>query len=75
MTDRLDAVPGANRGTVENVVAEIGVDMNQFPLVEHLAPVTFATPVEPELQSTQPSVLVTTPPSDGVGEVMEGAGY
>ena len=35
--DRLDAIPGVNRVTIENVVAEIGVDMNQFPLAEHLA--------------------------------------
>ena len=34
---RLDAIPGVNRITIENVVAEIGVDMNQFPSAEHLA--------------------------------------
>jgi transposase len=34
---RLDAVPGVNRTTVENVVAEIGVDMSQFPSDDHLA--------------------------------------
>ena len=37
MTDWLDAVQGANRVTIENFVAEIGVDMNQFPWAEHLA--------------------------------------
>ena len=34
---RLDAIPGVNRVTIENVVAEIGVDMSQFPSAEHLA--------------------------------------
>jgi transposase len=34
---RLDAIPGVNRDTIENVVAEIGVDMSQFPTAEHLA--------------------------------------
>lgn len=33
----LDAVPGVNRETIENVVAEIGVEMEQFPTAEHLA--------------------------------------
>lgn len=35
--DRLDAIPGVNRETIENVVAEIGVDMKQFPTAGHLA--------------------------------------
>jgi len=34
---RLDAIPGVNRETIENVVAEIGVDMTQFPTAAHLA--------------------------------------
>lgn len=34
---RLDAIPGVNRDTIENVVAEIGVDMSQFPTAAHLA--------------------------------------
>jgi transposase len=34
---RLDAIPGVNRVTIENVVAEIGVDMRQFPSAERLA--------------------------------------
>jgi transposase len=34
---RLDAIPGVNRVTIENVVAEIGVDMRQFPTADHLA--------------------------------------
>lgn len=34
---RLDAIPGVNRETIENVVAEIGVDMKQFPSAGHLA--------------------------------------
>lgn len=33
---QLDAIPGVNRVTIENVVAEIGVDMDQFPTAEHL---------------------------------------
>ena len=33
---RLDAIPGVNRETIENVVAEIGVDMSQFPSAGHL---------------------------------------
>jgi transposase len=35
--DRLDEIPGVNRETIENVVAEIGVDMAQFPTAGHLA--------------------------------------
>jgi transposase len=35
--DRLDAVPGVNRHTIEDVVAEIGVDMSVFPTAGHLA--------------------------------------
>ena len=34
---RLDAIPGVNRKTIENVIAEIGVDMEQFPTAGHLA--------------------------------------
>jgi transposase len=34
---RLDAIPGVNRETIENVVAEIGEDMSQFPTSGHLA--------------------------------------
>jgi transposase len=35
--ERLDAIPGVNRRTVENVVAEIGPDMSQFPDENHLS--------------------------------------
>jgi transposase len=35
--NRLDAIPGVNRVTIENVVAEIGVDMAQFPSSQALA--------------------------------------
>ena len=35
--DRLDEIPGVNRQTIENVTAEIGVDMHQFPTADHLA--------------------------------------
>jgi transposase len=35
--ESLDAVPGVNRRTVENVVAELGSDMNQFPDEDHLS--------------------------------------
>jgi len=34
---RLDAIPGVNKETIQNVVAEIGVDMQQFPTAGHLA--------------------------------------
>jgi transposase len=34
---RLDAIPGVNRRTIENVVAEIGVDMSVFPDEGHLS--------------------------------------
>lgn len=34
---RLDAIPGLNRLTIENLVAEIGTDMTQFPTAGHLA--------------------------------------
>jgi transposase len=33
---RLDAIPGVNRTTIENVVAEIGVDMSVYPDEDHL---------------------------------------
>lgn len=34
---RLDAIAGVNRTTIENVVAEIGADMSQFPDEDHLS--------------------------------------
>jgi transposase len=34
---RLDAIPGVNRTTIENVIAEIGTDMEAFPTPEHLS--------------------------------------
>lgn len=34
---RLDAIPGVNATTIENVVAEIGVDMSHFRTANHLA--------------------------------------
>jgi transposase len=34
---RLDAIAGVNRTTIENVVAEIGADMSQFPDEQHLS--------------------------------------
>ncbi len=34
---RLDRIPGVNRTTIENVLAEIGVDMTVFPDEHHLA--------------------------------------
>jgi transposase len=34
---RLDEIPGVNRETIENVVAEIGTDMNRFPTAGHLS--------------------------------------
>jgi transposase len=34
---RLDAIPGVNRTTIENVIAEIGPDMAAFPTPEHLS--------------------------------------
>ena len=35
--ERLDGIPGMNRTTIENVIAEIGVDMTIFPDEHHLA--------------------------------------
>jgi transposase len=35
--ERLDRIPGVNRTTIENVIAEIGVDMTIFPDEHHLA--------------------------------------
>ncbi len=37
LLQRLDAIPGVNRVTIENVLAEIGVQMDRFPTAEHLA--------------------------------------
>jgi transposase len=34
--ERLDAIPGVNRTTIENVVAEIGADMSVYPDEHHL---------------------------------------
>jgi transposase len=34
--ERLDRIPGVNRTTIENVIAEIGVDMSVFPDEHHL---------------------------------------
>ncbi len=34
---RLDAIPGVNRRTIENVVAEIGSNMSRFPDEHHLS--------------------------------------
>jgi transposase len=34
---KLQEIPGVDRTTIENVVAEIGLDMSQFPTAEHLA--------------------------------------
>ena len=35
--DRLDSIPGVNRKTIENVIAEIGVNMEVFPDEHHLS--------------------------------------
>ena len=35
--ERLDAIPGVNRTTIENVVAEIGADMTVYPDEHHLS--------------------------------------
>lgn len=35
--DRLDAIPGVDRRTIENVIAEIGPDMTVFPDEHHLS--------------------------------------
>jgi transposase len=37
LREKLDAIPGVDAATIENVVAEIGVDMGQFPSDAHLA--------------------------------------
>jgi transposase len=34
---RLDLIPGVNRRTIENVIAELGTDMSRFPDEEHLS--------------------------------------
>jgi transposase len=35
--ERLDEIPGVDRRTAENVVAEMGTDMSRFPSADHLA--------------------------------------
>jgi len=35
--ERLDGVPGLNRRSAQNVLAEIGTDMTRFPSAQHLA--------------------------------------
>ena len=42
--ERLDEVPGVNQGTIENVIAEIGTDMNQFPSDAHISSGTGVCP-------------------------------
>ncbi len=37
LQEKLDAVPGIDLNTIQNVVAEIGTDMGQFPSDAHLA--------------------------------------
>jgi transposase len=37
LQEKLDAIPGVDVTTIQNVVAEIGVDMGQFPSDAHLA--------------------------------------
>lgn len=37
MIERLDEVPGFDRRTGQNVIAEIGIDMSRFPSARHLA--------------------------------------
>jgi transposase len=37
LQEKLDAIPGVNVLTIQNVTAEIGTDMNQFPSDAHLA--------------------------------------
>lgn len=37
LQEKLDAVPGVDLNTIQNVVAEIGVDMDQFPSDAHLS--------------------------------------
>ena len=37
LQEKLDAVPGIDPNTIQNVVAEIGVNMDQFPSDAHLA--------------------------------------
>jgi transposase len=37
LKEKLDAIPGVNQTTIESVIAEIGVDMQQFPTAAHLA--------------------------------------
>jgi transposase len=37
LQEKLDAIPGVNVTTIQNVTVEIGVDMNQFPSEAHLA--------------------------------------
>ena len=35
--ERLDAIPGVNRRTVECILAEVGTDVAAFPSAKHLA--------------------------------------
>ncbi len=37
LQEKLDAVPGIDLNTIQNVIAEIGTDMSQFPSDAHLA--------------------------------------
>ena len=35
LQEKLDAIPGINVNTIQNVTAEIGADMSQFPTAAH----------------------------------------
>jgi len=37
LAEKLDAIPGVNHTTIENVIVEIGTDMNRFPTADHPA--------------------------------------
>ena len=45
LQEKLDAVPGIDVNTIQNVIAEIGTDMNQFPSHAHLRSWTGICPV------------------------------
>ena len=56
---RLDEIPGVNRLTIENVVAEIGSDMSRFPNEDHLSSWAGMSPGNEETEAKRISKLTT----------------
>lgn len=57
--DNLDEIPGVNQRTIENVLAEIGTDMNQFPSSRSIASWTGICPGNEESAGKRKRARIT----------------